>query len=127
MSDDAGKLVLRLTLGLLMLLHGIAKLRTGVSGIEGMLEGNGLPGFIAYGVYVGEVLAPLMLILGFHARTGAVLIAVNMLFAIGLAHLGDLASLSRTGGWAIELQAFFLFNAVAVALLGPGRYAINRR
>ncbi|MBY0439587.1 MAG: DoxX family protein [Burkholderiales bacterium] len=127
MSDDAGKLVLRLTLGLLMLLHGIAKLRTGVSGIEGMLEGNGLPGFIAYGVYVGEVLAPLMLILGFHARTGAVLIAVNMLFAIGLAHPGDVAALSRTGGWAIELQAFFLFTAVAVALLGPGRYAINRR
>jgi putative oxidoreductase len=127
MSDDAGKLVLRLTLGLLMLLHGIAKLRTGVSGIEGMLEGNGLPGFIAYGVYVGEVLAPLLLIFGFHARTGAVLIAVNMLFAIGLAHMGDLASLGRTGGWAIELQAFFLFTAVAVALLGPGRYAINRR
>jgi putative oxidoreductase len=41
--------------------------------------------------------------------------------------MGDVASLSRTGGWAIELQAFFLFTAVAVALLGPGRYAINRR
>ncbi len=127
MNDDAGKLVLRLTLGLLMLLHGIAKMRTGISGIEGMLEGNGLPAFIAYGVYVGEVVAPLMLIFGFHARTGAVLIAVNMLFAIGLAHLGDLASLGRSGGWAVELQAFFLFTAVAVALLGPGRYAINRR
>jgi putative oxidoreductase len=127
MSEDAGKLVLRLTLGLLMLLHGIAKIRTGIGGIEGMLEGNGLPGFIAYGVYVGEVLAPLLLILGFHARTGAALIVVNMLFAIGLAHLGDVASLNRTGGWGIELQAFYLFTAVAVLLLGPGRYAINRR
>jgi len=127
MNDDAGKLVLRLTLGLLMLLHGIAKLRNGASGIEGMLEGNGLPGLLAYGVYVGEVLAPLLLIFGFHARTGAALIVVNMLFAIGLAHLGELGSLGRSGGWAIELQAFFLLTAVAVVLLGPGRYAINRR
>ncbi|MCE2946988.1 MAG: DoxX family protein [bacterium] len=127
MTEDVGKLVLRLTLGLLMLLHGIAKIRTGIGGIEGMLEANGLPAFIALGVYVGEVVAPLLLILGFHARTGSALIVVNMLFAIGLAHLGDVASLNRTGGWGIELQAFYLFTAVAVLLLGPGRYAINRR
>lgn len=29
MSDDIGKLILRLTLGVLMLLHGIAKMRYG--------------------------------------------------------------------------------------------------
>ena len=127
MNDDAGKLVLRLTLGLLMLLHGIAKIGGGIGGIEGMLVANGLPAFVAYGVYVGEIAAPLMLIFGFHARTGAVLIVVNMLFAIGLAHLGEVVRLGSTGGWALELQAFFLFTAVAVALLGPGRFAINRR
>ena len=52
---------------------------------------------------------------------------VNMLFAIGLAHMKDIFLLTKTGGWAIELQAFFLFTALAVALIGPGRYAINRR
>ncbi|MGE0559869.1 MAG: DoxX family membrane protein, partial [Burkholderiales bacterium] len=57
MSDDIGKLVLRLTLGILMLLHGIAKLRFGVRGSEGMVVSHGLPAFFAYGVFDGEVIA----------------------------------------------------------------------
>jgi len=125
--DDIGKLLLRLTVGILMLLHGIAKLRFGVSGIEGLLMAQGLPAFIAWGVYIGEVLAPLLVIVGYHARTGAWVMALTMVVAIGLAHPGDVLTLNKFGGWGIELQAFFLLNAVAVALLGPGRYAINRR
>src|SRR5690606_21076062 len=78
---DVGRLVLRVTLGLLVLLHGVAKLRGGIDPIGGMVTAAGLPGFIAYGAYVGEVLAPLMLIAGFHARIGAALVIVNMLFA----------------------------------------------
>lgn len=125
--QDLGRLLLRLVLGALVLLHGIAKLRGGMSGIEGMVVAQGLPGFLAYGVLVGEVLAPLMLLLGFHARIGAVLVAVNMLFAIALAHLGQLGELNRQGGWALELQGMFLGTAIAIALLGPGRYGIHNR
>ncbi len=51
--DDAGKLLLRLAVGGLMLFHGIHKLIDGVDGISGMLAAQGLPGFIAYGVLVG--------------------------------------------------------------------------
>jgi putative oxidoreductase len=127
MTEDIGKLVLRLTLGILILLHGLAKITGGVSGISGMLQGAGLPGPLAYGAYVGEVLAPLLVIIGFYARIGALTIVVHMLFAIGLAHMNDLFALGRGGGWAIELQAFFLLTAVAVALIGPGRYAVNRK
>ncbi len=58
--DDAGKLLLRLAVGGLMLFHGIHKLIDGVDGISGMLAAQGLPGFIAYGVLVGEVVAPLL-------------------------------------------------------------------
>jgi len=50
-----------------------------------------------------------------------------MLFAIGLAHSGDLLRVTKTGGWAIELQAFFLFTALAIMLMGPGRLGINRK
>ncbi len=127
MTDDLGKLVLRLTLGVLILLHGIGKLQNGISGIEGLVHSAGLPRWLAFGVYVGEVVAPLLLIVGYYARFGAALITVTMLFAIGLAHRADLFALTRTGGWAIELQAMFLFAAVAVMLIGPGRYGINRR
>lgn len=124
---DVGKLVLRVTLGLLVLLHGVAKLRGGVDPIVGMVTAAGLPGFIAYGAYLGEVLGPLMLIAGFHARIGAVLVIINMAFAIGLAHMGELGQLNQSGGWALELQGMFIGTAIAVALLGPGRYSVNNK
>lgn len=125
--NDTGKLVLRLTLGILILLHGIAKLTHGIEPIEGMVTGMGMPAFVAYGVYAGEVLGPILLIVGFYARLGAALIAINMLFAIALAHTSELTSLTQTGGWALELQGMFLFTAIALMLMGPGRYGVNQR
>ena len=127
MQADVGKLVLRLALGVLVLLHGVAKLRGGLDPIEGMVTAQGLPGVLAYGALLGEVLGPLMLIAGFYGRIGALLIAINMLFAIGLAHVGQLGQMNEQGGWALELQGMFLFSAVALALLGPGRYSVNAK
>lgn len=125
--NDTGKLVLRLTLGILILLHGIAKLTNGIAPIEGMVSGMGMPAVLAYGVYVGEIVGPLLLIVGFYARIGAALIAINMLVAIALAHSNEIASLGQTGGWALELQGMFLFTAIALMLMGPGRLGINQR
>ncbi|MFC5867769.1 DoxX family protein [Aquincola agrisoli] len=123
-SDDIGKLVLRLAVGVLMLLHGIFKIGSGVGGIAGMLQGAGLPAFLAYGVYVGEVLAPLLLIIGAWTRLAAVVIAVNMVVAIALAHASQLMSLTPQGGWALELQGLYLFGAIAIALLGAGGLSV---
>ena len=125
MNESIGKLILRLTLGALILMHGIPKLMGGVGGLSGMITSAGLPAFIAYGVYIGEVIAPILVLLGWYSRIGAALIAINMLFAIGLAHAGEIFTIGKTGGWAIELQGMFLFTAIAVALIGPGRYSIN--
>lgn len=125
LTDDTGKLIMRLALGVLILFHGIAKLFGGVSSIEGMVTSIGLPGAVAYGVYLGEVVGPIMLILGIYARVGAALIAVNMLFAFGLAHLGQLGQFTETGGWQLELQGMFLFTAIALVLTGPGRFSIR--
>ena len=124
-NPDLGKLILRLTLGILMLLHGVAKMTSGVAGIKGMLAGIGLPEFFAYGVFIGEVIAPLMLIIGYYSRVGAALIVGNMLVAIVLVHMGELFALSGTGGWALELQGFFLFTAVALIFTGPGKYVFK--
>lgn len=126
-SDDVGKLILRLTLGLIILFHGVAKLVGGVDPIAGMLQGAGLPTILAYGVLIGEVVAPILLVIGFYARIGAALIAINMVFAILLAHAGEIFTLSPQGGWALELQGMFLFTAVALIFTGPGAMAINQR
>ncbi|NHC11814.1 DoxX family protein [Stutzerimonas degradans] len=125
MIEDTGKLILRLALGVLMLLHGMSKLVNGVDGIVGMVTGLGLPAAIAYGVYLGEVIGPLLVIVGLYTRVGALLIAGNMLFALLLAHRAELFTLAPTGGWALELQAMFLFGAVAVLLLGAGRFSVG--
>ena len=126
-NDAAGKLLLRLTVGGLMLFHGISKLfNPGTAGFIGSkLAEAGLPEALAYGVYIGEVVAPLMIIVGLLSRAGAALIVINMLFAIILVHGNELLSLGRGGGWALELQGFFLFTAVAVIFLGPGRYKLK--
>ncbi len=126
-SDAAGKLILRLTLGGLMLFHGVSKILDpgSVSGIGGMLAGMGVPAFLAYGVYVGEVLGPLMVMLGFFSRIGALLIVINMVVAILLVHSADLFTLGRGGRWALELQGFFLFCGLAVYFLGSGKFAVK--
>src|SRR5690606_27553055 len=42
-----------------------------------------------------------------------------------LVHMGEMFQLTKTGGWALELQGLFLFSALAVALLGAGRYSVG--
>jgi putative oxidoreductase len=128
LHDSAGKLILRIMLGFLILLHGIHKLTGGVDWLDGMLANEGLPAFFKYGVYVGEVIAPLLVIAGWYSRIGAWLIAVNMLFAIGLTSGSELFSINpKSGGLAIELEYLYMFTAIALGLIGPGRYAFNQK
>ena len=124
-TDDTGKLILRLALGIMILLHGIAKISSGVSGVGGMLASHGLPSALAYLVYIGEIVAPLLLIIGFYARPAAWIIAINMVVAIWLVHMKELFVIGKNGGWALELQGMFLFAAIAVALLGAGRFSVG--
>ena len=126
-NEAMGKLVLRLTVAVFMLFHGAAKIihPGSLEFIGKSLSGIGLPSTVAYGVYVGEVIAPLLVLFGFHCRVGAIIIVVNMIFAIMLVHPGDLFSLTKHGGWALELQGFYLFGGLAIALLGSGRFAIK--
>lgn len=124
-GDDAGKLVLRVVLGLLILFHGLSKIIGGIGFIVGTLGKAGVPGELAYLVYVGEVIAPLLLILGIWTRLGALIVMINMIVAVLLAHTGQLFSMADTGGYTLELQAMYLFGALAVVLLGAGRYSMG--
>ena len=126
MGNDSGKLVLRLSIGVLLLLHGIAKLKGGIGWMSGPLGAVGLPAFVGYGVYVGEVIAPLFLIAGKWTRLAGLVVAINMLCAIVLVQRDKVASLNQGGGWAIELEMLFLLGGLAVFLLGSGRYSLSR-
>ncbi len=106
----------------LMLFHGVAKVLHGVGPIAGMLGALGLPGVLAYGSLLGEVVAPLFVLSGYFVAPAALVMAGNMVVAVLLAHLPQLLSLNpNTGGYALELQAFFLLGSIAIALLAPKR------
>ncbi|MET0982052.1 MAG: DoxX family protein [Telluria sp.] len=125
--DDIGKLLLRVVLAVLLLFHGVSKLAGGVGFITGMLDKMGLPGALGYLVYVGEVIAPLLILIGVWTRPAALVVAGNMLVAVLLVHTAEFFTMSKSGGWALELQGMFFFAALAVALLGAGRYSVGGR
>lgn len=124
-AEDIGKLILRLCIGGLLLFHGIAKLKSGVDWLQDPLAAYGLPHAVAYGVYLGEVLAPALIIIGLWTRLGAAIVIVNMLFALGLMHMPDFFTLGSGGGWRLELQGFYLLSSLALAFLGAGRISLG--
>ena len=126
-QDDLAKLILRVALGAMIFMHGIAKIAhpEALGYIKGLLLSHGVPEQIVYGVYVGEIVAPVMIVLGYFSRIGGLLIAGNMLFVFWLAHMRQLFELSAHGGWALELQGFYLATGLAVMFLGSGKYAIK--
>lgn len=125
--EDLGRLVLRVALALLLLFHGVSKLVGGVGFITGMLEKMGLPGAIGYLVYIGEVIAPLLILVGVWTRAAALVVAGNMLVAVLLVHTKEFFTMTQSGGWALELQGMYFFAAIALALLGAGRYSLGGR
>ena len=114
LNPDLAKLLLRLCVGGLMLFHGIFKITHGADIYVGMLESKGLPGLMTYGVYIGEVLAPLLIILGYQVRIAALIVAFTMFMAI----------LDSYGGWVIEHQLLYILPCLALFFMGGGKYAL---
>lgn len=117
----AGAIILRTVLALLLLFHGWAKISGGVGWLVGVVEKMGMPGFFAYAVYLGEVLAPLLLLAGIFVVPAALLVMINMAVAVVLMHQPQLLTLNASGGWALELQAFYFFTALVVLLTAKPR------
>jgi len=126
-NADIAKLLLRLSLGIMILFHGIEKIIHGISGVKYLTTNAGLPEFLAYGVYVGEVVVPIFIILGLYMRVATVVLALNMAMAIFLAYGNSLFELSKYGAPVFELPFFYLIISVSIFLLGSGRYAVNSK
>ena len=90
----------------------------------GMMAQSGLPQFLAYGAFIGEIIAPIFIILGFFERVASFFVAMTLLVAIFTTHVNEIFALNQFGGWAIELQAFYLFGAIAIFFTGAGKYAL---
>lgn len=105
--EDVGKLVLRIVLGGLLLFHGVSKIVHGVGMIESRLVALNYPSFVAYGVYIGEVVAPLFVIFGFWTRFSALVIAFDLVVAVLLVRMPDFFTLTKSGGGLWSWTASF--------------------
>jgi len=117
MNDKAIR-ILSFSLGFLLLFHGVDKLSNGVGFIEEMLKGVGVPyaQYFCYAVFIGELIAPVLLIIDRYVKVAGGLIAVNMLVAIILAHKDTIFTLSEHGGWSIELQLLYFIAGLTIAV-----------
>jgi len=117
-------LVLRLSLGLMFVAHGLLKVLVfGLPGTVGFFESLGYPGWVAYATILAELGGGALLILGVWPRWVALALVPILLGAL-LVHLPNGWIFSApNGGW--EYPAFLAVASVVHGLLGDGAYALR--
>ncbi|PNU21372.1 hypothetical protein C2E25_02110 [Geothermobacter hydrogeniphilus] len=133
--DDIILLLLRLTLGIVILPHGLQKTLGlfgghGFSGTYGFFTATmGLPGAVAVLVILAESLGALGLIVGFLTRLGALGVAAVMAGAIAMVHWQNgffMNWLGNQKGEGFEYHLLALGIAVALLIKGGGALSIDR-
>ena len=128
MIDDRtatyGALVLRVSLGVAALAHGLMKFLVFTpAGTVGFFASLGYPAALAWAVMLIETLGGVALILGFYARLVA-LIQIPILLGAMLVHLPNgWMFANANGGW--EYPLFWMAALLALALIGPGAHAVR--
>ena len=123
-NPDIGLLILRITIGGLLFLHGIHKISAGIENQIQLLSNNGLPGQLMYFVYISEVIAPVLLLMGVFTRISALTIVLTMITILFVIP-GPLLGLDIHGASVIELQLLYLLIPMALFFTGPGRYRLK--
>lgn len=123
LNPDAGLLILRVVLGIIMLYHGWPKLTDLDGTIEGFTGmGIPLPALSALFATLAEVGGGLLLLLGALSDVAGLLFAIDMLGTITFVHAKNGFAVNEGG---VEWPLALLAMALAVALAGPGRYSIG--
>jgi putative oxidoreductase len=122
---ELGQLIIRVVLGITFFIHGLDKFQGGVENTAGWFESIGIPGVVAYGVAVIELVGGIMLVLGLFSRVVSILFAVVMVGAIVKVKLaiGFLGNGQMAG---YELDLAFLAMAVMLAITGSKAFALDQ-
>ena len=122
-TNQYAALLLRVTLGIILLAHGLLKLLVfTLDGTSQFFASIGFPAWMAYPVTGFEVIGGALLILGVYSRQIALLSIPIMLGAVYV-HLGNGWVFSNpNGGW--EFPAFLTIAAVVVALQSSNAFSI---
>ena len=122
-QQDLAAFLMRVALGVMFIAHGWLKLKVfTLAGTAAFFDSVGLPGFMAYPVTFAEIIGGLFLVLGLWVRPTALLL-VPVLLGASWVHWGNGWLFSAAnGGW--EYPVFLTVTAVAVAMLGAGRFSV---
>lgn len=122
----AAQTLLRLAVGFIFIAHGWQKFSVfTLAGTKGAFGQMGVPAaeFVAPVVATLELVGGIALVLGLLTRVFAGLLALNMLGALFLVH-APAGVFVENGGF--ELVLVLAAGAAAIALMGPGSFAVDR-
>ena len=123
-NTDLALLILRVVLGIIMIYHGWPKLTNLAGTIDGM-AGMGVPAPAVAAIFatVAEFGGGLLMLLGAFTDIAGLMFTIDMLGAITFVHAKNGFSVAKSGvEWPLLLAA----TAIAIALMGSGRYAVGR-
>ncbi len=122
-SAAIAHLVLRIYIGIFMLSHGVGKVGMLFSGNgDRFLSVMGLPPtFSLFLATLGEVLFPILVVVGFKIRYTAIPTIITMLVAAFTVHLSD----PFFGKQGKEFALLYAFAFLVLALWGNERYTID--
>ncbi|WP_306014285.1 MULTISPECIES: DoxX family protein [unclassified Allomuricauda] len=124
-NKNVAILLFRISIPFTMLIYGIDKITNGTGFIGSLLDAYNLPSFLVYGVFIGEIIAPIMLLLGYRSRLAGSLFAFNCLLAILMAQIQYFFTLNQFGGWTLDLLFIYLVAGIAFFYSGAGKHAIS--
>ena len=126
---DAGLLLLRVVLGLVMTAHGAQKLfgwfgGYGLAGTGGYFESIGFrPGrFFAMAAGTSELVGGLLVALGLLGPLGPAMIIAIMIVATATVHWQN-GLFAQNGGFEVPL--LYVAGVAAIALIGNGAYSLD--
>ncbi|MES2225108.1 MAG: DoxX family protein [Patescibacteria group bacterium] len=125
---NSALLIIRIIIGLIFFLHGIAKFNMGIDGTTAFFASVGIPlaALFAWIVTLVETFGGLALILGIGTRITALLLAITMIVAsIIVIQMGSpLINTQLATGY--ELNLALIAALIPIIILGPGRYSLAR-
>lgn len=120
-----GAALLRLSLGVMWVAHALLKLFVfTLPGTAAYFDSIGFAGWMAYPVFLVELIGGLALIFGIYARQAALLLVPVMAVAAWVHIPNGWVHTSAGGGW--EYPVFLIFASIAVWLIGDGSFALRR-
>lgn len=121
MTHNFGLLLLRVAFSGLMLTHGIPKLLQLISGNFEFADpiGIGATASLILAVF-GEVVFPVLIIIGYKTRLAAIPVVITMLIAAFVYHANDPFGTQ-------EKSIMYLIAFLSIAILGAGKYSIDRK